>query len=206
MQYIELQQKLKDFTVFSLTDIRKLEPNFDRRRLNEWQDKGYIKKLRRGYYIFADITVDDYSLFFIANKLYTPSYISFEMALSYYNLIPEGVHVITSASSRKKIEFQTPVGIFSYQQLKPELMFGYHLEKHGKQNYKLADIEKAVLDYLYLYPHVTNLADLHEWRFNGEEFLATADIHKFNRYVKVFNSKSLEKRAKELLNFIKQEL
>jgi predicted transcriptional regulator of viral defense system len=205
MQYLEFRQKLKDFTVFSLSDIKKIDPKFHRRQLNTWQDKGYIKKLRRGYYIFTDTALDEQVLFLIANKLYSPSYVSFETALSHYNLIPEGVYVVTSASSKKRMEFATPIGRFSYQQLKPQLIFGYSLEKRGKQSYKLAEIEKAVLDYLYLHPTAGKKADLYEWRFNSEEFKVGADMNKFNRYLKVYNNRSLERRAKNFIKFINQE-
>ena len=205
MQYNEFKQQLKDFTVFSVSDIHKMEPDFHRRRLNEWQDKGYIKKLRRGYYMFADTQLNEERLFLIANRLYTPSYVSFEMALSFYGLIPEGVYSITSAASKKTEKFKTTIGEFSYRQLKPQLFFGYNLQQTGKQQYKLAEIEKAVLDYLYLNTNATKKADLEEWRFNRQEFLARADMEKFNRYLKVFNSPSLERRAKQFIKFIKQE-
>ncbi len=59
MLYNEFKTKLSDFLVFSLNDIRKFELKFDRRRLNEWQNKGYIKKLRRGFYIFADSKLNE---------------------------------------------------------------------------------------------------------------------------------------------------
>ncbi|MBI2427114.1 MAG: hypothetical protein HYV34_04670 [Candidatus Kerfeldbacteria bacterium] len=205
MNYYEFKEQLNDFLVFSITDIRKVESTFYRRRLNEWQDKGYIKKLRRGYYMFADTQLNEESLFLIANKLYTPSYVSFEMALSYYGLIPEGVYSVTSATSKKTIKFKTPVGEFSYRNLKPQLLFGYSLQLVGKQKYKLAEIEKAVLDYLYLNPASTRKADLLEWRFEASEFLAKADITKFNRYVQVFQSPSLARRAKLFMNFMKQQ-
>lgn len=42
-----------------MRDIRKIENRFDLRRLNEWQSKGYIKILRKGYYIFTDIDLND---------------------------------------------------------------------------------------------------------------------------------------------------
>lgn len=205
MQYNEFKQQLKDSTVFSLTDIRKIEPKFYRRRLNEWQDKGYIKKLRRGYYMFADTALSEETLFLVANKLYAPSYVSFEMALSYYGLIPEGVYSITSASSKKTIKFKTPIGEFFYRSLKPQLLFGYSLEALGKQAYKLAEMEKAVLDYLYLNSKSTRKTDLQEWRFEGREFLARADLNKFYRYVKAYSSPSLEKRAKQFIDFIQQQ-
>ena len=81
-------------------------------------------------------------------------------------------------------------------------MFGYHLEKFGNQNYKMADIEKAVLDYLYLNPTSTQQVDLSEWRFNKEEFLARVNMDKFKMYAKAFGSQSLEQRAKQFLKFI----
>jgi predicted transcriptional regulator of viral defense system len=205
MQFFELKDQLKDFTVFSLSDLRKIEPKFYQPRLSEWQNKGYIKMVRKGYYIFAGTQLSEETLFLIANKLYTPSYVSFEMALSYYNLIPEGVYSITSATTKKTARLKTPIGEFSYRSIKPQLMFGYSIHSTAKQPYKLAEIEKAVLDYLYLNPMSTKKTDLEEWRFNGKEFLDRADISKFNRYVKIFNSPSLERRAKQFIKFIKQQ-
>jgi predicted transcriptional regulator of viral defense system len=82
MRYLELKESLKDFTVFSLADIRQTDSFFHRRRLNEWQEKGYIKKLIRGFYIFSDLELNENVLFEIANRIYAPSYISLEIALS----------------------------------------------------------------------------------------------------------------------------
>lgn len=81
MRYIELREYLKDFTLFSISDIRKIDPNFHRRRLTEWQDKGYILKVIRGYYLFSDTKINEQALFQIANRIYQPSYISFERTL-----------------------------------------------------------------------------------------------------------------------------
>jgi predicted transcriptional regulator of viral defense system len=202
MQFNDFKQQLRGFNVFSITDIYKIGPGFYRRRLNEWQGKGYIKKLRRGYYMFADTPLNEETLFLIANKLYAPSYVSFEIALSYYSLIPEGVYSITSAASRKTIKFKTPVGEFTYRSLKPELFFGYSLRQADNQQCALAEMEKAVLDYLYLNPNSTRREDLVEWRFNAREFLEHADMDKFKRYVSIFHSPSLEKRVKQFLAFI----
>lgn len=203
MKYQLLKEQLKDFTVFSLGDIRKIEPKFYRARLNEWQKKGYIKKLRRGYYMFADTILNEETLFLIANKLYAPSYVSFEMALSYYGLIPEGVYSVTSATTKKTATFKTPIAEFSYHKIKPSLLFGYRLEKQKGQGYKIAEIEKAVLDYLYLNPKIAEEADFHEWRFNSGEFLAKADGRKLNEYAKAFHNKRLTARLKKLLAFIR---
>ena len=107
MYFQDFKAQLKDFQIFSISDIRKADPRFYPARLSEWQKKGYIKKLRRGYYIFADAILNEAALFLIANRLYMPSYVSFESALSYYGLIPEGVYSVTSACGKKTSSFGT---------------------------------------------------------------------------------------------------
>ena len=203
MTYNELKEQLTSFIIFTLNDIRKVESSFYRARLNEWQSKGYIKKIRRGYYIFSDTKLDEQALFLIANKLYAPSYVSFEMAFSRYGLIPESVYGITSATTKKTASFKTPLGEFIYHKIKPSLMFGYNLISYQNQNYKMAEIEKAVLDYLYINPQLETEADFFELRFNGQEFLAKADMQKINQYLAVFKNKNLNKRVDNFLQFIK---
>lgn len=204
MKYQELRQKLGNFIIFSLADIRKVERTFYRHQLNEWQAKSYIKKLRRGYYMFADVTLNEETLFLIANRLYAPSYVSFEMALSYYGLIPEGVYSVTSASSKKTVSFITPIAQFSYHRIKPGLLFGYRLEKQRGQGYKIADMEKAVLDYLYFHPKIVEDADFHEWRFNSEDFLARADMKKLRGYAEAFKSKRFATRVEKLIVLMRE--
>lgn len=203
MQYQAFKEHLKDFPIFSVSDIRKIDLDFYPARLNDWQKKGYIKKLRRGYYIFADITLNEETLFLVANRLYATSYISFESALSYYGLIPEGVYSITSACGKKTSYFKTPVAEFTYIRIKPGLLFGYNLQKQGNQTYKIAEIEKAVLDYLYVHPNIAQNADFYEWRFNSAEFLARADLTKLHTYALAFQSKSLMTRLEKLLTLMR---
>lgn len=205
MKYQDLQKNLGSFIVFSLNDIKKIEPNFHRPQLNFWQKKNYIKKLRRGFYMFSETALNEDTLFIIANRLYSPSYVSLESALSYYGLIPEGVYSITSISTKKTANFKTPVADFSYRRVKTSLHFGYQLKKQNGQSYKIADMEKAILDYLYLHPKIVDAADFYEWRFNAGEFMAKADLKKLNNYAKVFGSRALLKRLKKLLQLLQVE-
>ena len=202
MRFIEFKEKLNNFIIFKLNDIRKIEADFNLRRLSEWQNKGYIKMVRRGYYIFSDLELSEPSLFLIANKIYSPSYISFEMAFSYYGLIPEAVYGITSATSQKTSSFKTKMGEFTYCHIKPELMFGYKLIKCKNHNFKIAEMEKSVLDYFYLNPQLKAEEDFDGMRFNSEKFIAESNKDKFERYLKIFNSRSLEKRTRNFLKYI----
>ncbi len=201
MQYIDLKTELKDFIVFSTNDIEKIDPSFHNQRLSEWQKKGYIKKIRQGYYVFSDLEINEKTLFLIANKIYAPSYISLEMALSWYNLIPEAVYGITCVTSRKTADFQTPAGNFIYKHIKPELMFGYDLgDCHGR-SYAVARMEKAVLDYLYLNPSVKDAADFDGMRFNALEFKEKTDTQNLEKFLAVFKNKSLNKRVGNLMKY-----
>ena len=124
MNYLTFRNFMKDFTVFSLRDILRIEPGFHRRRLNEWQAKGYIRKVIKGFYIFSDLTLDELILFEIANRIYKPSYVSLESALAYYQLIPESVFGVTSVSTRRTYRFATGLAEFRFRTVKPALYIG----------------------------------------------------------------------------------
>ncbi len=177
-----------------------------RRRAIELRKEGnsysYIKKIIRNYYIFSDQDLNEAVLYFIANTIYKPSYISFELALSYFGLIPEGIYTFTSASSRKTAQFNTPVGNFMYRKIDPKLMFGYRIVKHGLFSYKIADMEKAILDYFYLNSNLKTENDFYEMRINNEQLLSNLNLEKLNKYLALFHNKSLEKRINNFLKFI----
>ncbi|MBN1694401.1 hypothetical protein JW879_03260 [candidate division WOR-3 bacterium] len=203
MNFIEFKEKFKDFTVFSLNDIRNIDGNFRRRSLNEWQDKGYIKKVIDKYYIFSDLELNENVLFEIANRIYSPSYISLEMALSYYHLIPESVYIVTSVTTRKTNSFDTKIGSFDYRTVKPELFFGYSIENYGDKHYKIASIEKSILDYLYLNPGVREKADFESLRINYDEFRSNIDPEKIDSYLSVFRQKTLKRRVDSFMGYMK---
>ncbi len=202
MQFFDLKAQIKDLLVFSIKDIEKVDLSFHKQRLSEWQEKGYLKKIRQGFYIFSDTSINEQILFLIANKIYSPSYISLEMAFSLYGLIPEGVYVITSVTSQKTNNFKTDIGEFIYKHIKPELMFGYELKKYNDHYYMAAEIEKAVLDYLYLNSHMKDEKDFAGLRFNVSEFKTKADMNKFNKYLEAFDSKALSVRAGKFITYI----
>jgi ATP-dependent DNA helicase RecG len=62
MKYLDLIHYFKNYPIFSLTDIKKIDNGFHRRRLNEWQDKGYIKNNGSPSPIFE---TDDARTFFL---------------------------------------------------------------------------------------------------------------------------------------------
>ncbi|GBE05388.1 MAG TPA: hypothetical protein ENG95_05495 [Nitrospirae bacterium] len=110
---------------------------------------GEVIKLRRG--LFLDGSSTDYSIKTLANKIYGPSYISFEYALSYYNLIPERVETVTCASygKNKSRRFDTQVGSFLYKSI-PQAVYPYGItrQEEGNNPFLIATKEKALCDTL----------------------------------------------------------
>lgn len=203
MNYIQFQKRLKIFPVFSLMDIRKFFPEFSQIQLSRWQAKGYIRKIRQGYYSFTDQDWHQTTLFWAANKIYPHSYVSLEMALSYYGFIPEAVFTITSVNTHKTAQFNTPISNYSYRKISPKLFWGYKLLQFGIHKAMIAEPEKAILDYLYLNPRLKTADDFREMRINEDSFRKQVDLDKFQRYLEAFENKYLEKRAKVFLEMMK---
>ncbi len=103
-------------------------------------------KLRNGLYALKN---DFPSEFEIANRLYAPSYISFEFALAYYHMIPESVYSITSATTKTTRTFISRELSYEYYKIKREAYRGYHCIKIENVSTYIAEPEKALVDYLY---------------------------------------------------------
>ncbi len=121
-----------------------------RARLTRMIRSGEVIQVKRG--IFLDPGDHDYSLKSLAAVIYGPSYISFEYALAFHNLIPENVQVITCAAFNKNKNrfFHTPLGDFHYFYLPPAVFpYGITLGIENGQRYLMASPEKALCDTLY---------------------------------------------------------
>ncbi|MEI6596156.1 MAG: hypothetical protein WCO28_11385 [Bacteroidota bacterium] len=202
MTYHQFRGALYELAVFSTRDIAKLFPDFDGRRLVEWQQKGYLQKLVNKWYLFSDIAMDDFLRNRISNCLYRPSYISLESALSHYNLIPEGVYTIQNITTRKTILYETAIGSFQYRNIKPAVFFGYHVDRSNSLPVLMADPEKAILDFLYLTPRIKTMADIEGLRLNSDELNNNIDWGKLEKYAACFESTVLNKRI-DLLKKLK---
>ncbi len=201
MNYLEFEKALKTFPVFSVKDIQKRFSGFDNRRLVEWQQKGYLVKVKRGYYCFGERNRGEQFLYFAANKIYSPSYISFENALAYYNLIPEGVFTITSTTTKNTANYVSTIGNFNYKHIKPTLFFGYKLLKEKNITIKIAEPEKVILDYFYL-NKLNSFEEIEEMRFNEIVAKEIINFDKLRMYQRLFNSRILDKRIQMFIQVI----
>lgn len=201
MRFLAFQKAFKAFPVISVNDIEKVFPDFDHRRLVEWQKMNYIKKIRRGYYCFSDYVRSEHFLFFTANKMYAPSYISLESGLSFYQFIPESVFGITSVSTKNTASFSTSLGTFDYKHIKESLFWGYRLHNEKDLVVRIAEPEKVLLDFFYL-NKVNHSDDFESFRLNKSVIAEVIRRDKLEQYKRVFDSAAMEKRVRLFLNWV----
>ena len=82
-----------------------------RDRIGELLRQGHVIRIKKGLYTFGEpLRRRPILLPALANLIYGPSYVSGVYALSYHGLIPEGVAVVTSQTTGRSCEFETPLG------------------------------------------------------------------------------------------------
>ena len=146
-------------------------------------------KIRNGLYALrSDIPPEEV----IANKLYAPSYLSFEYAMARYGIIPESVYAMTSATTRITREFVVNNKSFTYSRIKKQAYRGYKTEKISGVTVLIAEPEKALADYLYF-------VDIKQKSLS--ERLDTRKLRKKTavEYATLFSRSSLVKLVKEII-------
>ena len=196
MNYLDFKKKLYKFSCFNINQIRAMQTDFDSNNLTRWVKKGLLTRLKRGYYSFPEHKDEPGILYYIANKIYTPSYVSLHTALSFYGLIPEAVIQITSVTSLKTVIYQNDFGEFTYKTVKKDLMFGYELKKQASgKAIKLATPEKALLDLFYLFPFYNTIKDMIALRFDDDYLHNNLDVEVMKLYYDRFKSNALGERV-----------
>ena len=200
MSWIEFKNKMFDLGCFNIHQVYAWQPQFDRNNFVRWTKKGYLVRLRRGFYAFPEYLGKPDSAVYFAGRIYNPSYISLHSALSFYGMIPEAIAVITSVTSRKTASFTNDFGVYSYKSVREDLMFGYiPRQLSGGRAIPYATREKALLDLLYLYPFYKTESEITDLRLDGEIMREDLDLAKLEEYLARFGSTALEKRVQLLL-------
>lgn len=190
-----LKRKIRIFTNREFTRIFNLSSYQAEYFLNQLVEEKLLQRLKRGLYA---LKTDPPSEQEIANALYKPSYISFDYALAYYNLIPEMVYEVTSATTKPTRLFTTDTLAFGYYTIKTETYTGYILKQQGERRFYIAEPEKAVVDYLYALT-LGRRGNLGERTVNDRLQIESLDKEKIRGYAKLFNWPKLDTIVKELL-------
>jgi predicted transcriptional regulator of viral defense system len=180
----EEKMKEKQLLLFSASDVRKVFPISNTATtflLFRYTQKKFIFRVKRGLYVFPDMLPPD---LYLANKVYEPSYVSLEFALSYHRVIPENVYEITSITPKATQHFKILGKTYSYRRIAKQMFTGYTVQKQKGFSFVIADAEKAFVDTLY-------------YRlFDGRKPLRRFDKSKINktralRYARLFTNKKL---------------
>lgn len=139
--------------LFTARDAEILLPRKDARllrlQLHQWARKGWVIRLKRGLYEPAYPEPSALSDLYVANRLYEPSYVSLETALSHYQILPETAAQVTSVTPKPTRRLRNLHGLFTYFTVRPRAFAGYALIRLQGQTVRIAEPEKAVVDRLY---------------------------------------------------------
>lgn len=170
----------KGITRFTLIDFGRLlgisNQNTIYKKVQRLEQKGVVQKLLKGKYLFLFGKNNDFEM---ANWLYQPSYISLESALSFYGIITGFSYKITSICLKKTKNLQIDNKELAYSQIDKSLFFGYA----KKDNFLIAEAEKAVFDYIYFSHKGLRNSDWSEFDLSG------LDKPKLDNYLKKIKAK-----------------
>jgi predicted transcriptional regulator of viral defense system len=179
MRWQQLQQIVKDQPLFETSLL--LAGDWTRqqvqRRLTDWTKAQKVIQLRRGIYTLPQQNPHP---FVVANHLVPGSYVSLQMALAYYHLIPEHVAVVTSVTTQRPVTYENKFGRFTYRHINSALFYGidYRLLVDDEHAY-VATPEKALLDLVHLRPGGDSAAYLESLRLQNLEILDLKRLHAF---------------------------
>ena len=157
---------------------------------------GELVRIRRGLYCLATKYLPrKLDPLVLAQRIYGPSYVGLETALSYHGWIPEAVYSITSVSLGRSREFDTPVGYFSFTRV-PQETFYAEVTRAETENagFLLASPLKALADYVYVHKCAWDSArPVIESLRVDEGALAGVDTRSFDRLLANYASRRVRR-------------
>ena len=196
MDYLTFRERMSRMGCFNINQLQLWEKDFDRNNLTRWCRKGLLVKLRNEFYAFPEFRQVPDASRYVANLIYSPSYISLHSALAFYGMIPEEVVQVTSVTTLRTARFENPFGSFHYQNVKTPLYFGFEIKlMQDGRGLKLATPEKALLDLLYLYPFYNTEQEMEDLRLDGDYLQGEFNWERMFEYLSIIGSKALNRRV-----------
>ena len=125
-----------------------------RQQLARLAQRGWLVRIKRGLYVvISDITslaANNISLLRISNALNNHSYVSLSSALFYYGLVDQLLQSVTAITNTRTRQYHFQDFDFTFSKVQDDFYFGFSEKRVEGKLVKIADLEKVVLDYLYL--------------------------------------------------------
>lgn len=116
--------------------------------------RGWLIRVKKGLYVvISDLTSlssNNISLLRISNALNNNSYISLSSALQYYGLVDQLLQSVEAVTNARARQYRFQDFTFAFSKVQDDFYFGFSEKRVEGKLVKIADLEKAVLDYLYL--------------------------------------------------------
>ena len=191
MKLAEFVKKYRAYPIIDSSTFALLGENLQTLRceVRYWLKHGHLIPLKRGVYVLSDdLRKEPLSMGFISNFLLSPSYVSLEYALGYYDLIPERVTTHTSITTKKTTKYETPFGTFEYRSVKEGIFCGFTKMVDTGQSFFLAYPEKALLDFFYFHQGLKGTeGEFESYRFQNLEIL---NFRRFEELRQKYNKKT----------------
>lgn len=150
-------------------------------KIGRMRENGELYRIRRGFYV-RDKRILKES---VSGLVCGPSYVSFEAALSRYDLIPERVSECTCATfgKQRNTHYKNDLGYYSFTNIPIRAFpYGVVLYKQGNYCWNMASPEKAICDLLYTRKPLKDPKDVLGFLFEGmridEEGFYSLDMEK----------------------------
>ena len=155
---------------------------------------GTVIQLRRGVYVFGkQYQRQPINLLALAQKIYPPSYISLESALSHYGLIPEATYTTTSVTGRRSKDFSNRLGDFSFTRIPGFNYVSVERLKTDGDFVLIASPSKALIDYVLCHKiEPCSFAELCERLRLDEGFKSIFSLKDLSEVIKVQPTKHLK--------------
>lgn len=150
---------LKHGRILNISDLIKIfEEEYSKsgahKRIQLLSKSGWLRRLKKGLYLIIDSFTArsqiDLSLLSIANALLDDSYVSLAHALNYYQMFDQGGAAVVSVTWREGKKFTVDQHLFQFSKVKKDMYFGFTEQFLGGKSVRVAETEKALIDYLYL--------------------------------------------------------
>ena len=123
-----------------------------KQQISSLSSRGWLIRIKRGFYAVANLESHNFSNIsplIISRVLVSDSYVSFEFAMNYHGFfdqLPKTVSAVTTTRT-KTFHFQ---GLdYRYAKAKPGIMMGFEEITIEGQSGRVAELEKALLDFLH---------------------------------------------------------
>ncbi|MEI7905230.1 MAG: hypothetical protein WCI43_07450 [Candidatus Firestonebacteria bacterium] len=136
-----------------------------KKKLHALKTKGWLIPFKRGSYLVSDIASRGFagiSPFVIAGILLKNSYVTSGSAFSYHGLVEQLQRGVTSVTVLKRREYKFQNSIYRFKKIKSRLFFGFEKVRIEGYEAKIAVLEKALLDSLYLRRDEHSLVNIFE--------------------------------------------